>query len=69
VAQIGFAEWTAQGRLRQRFLGLRDDKPRPRSPGKAGRAADSLADGSVACERQIHHDGIAGAAPMVASST
>jgi DNA ligase D-like protein (predicted ligase) len=27
VAQIGFAEWTAEGRLRQpRFLGLRDDK-------------------------------------------
>jgi DNA ligase D-like protein (predicted ligase) len=30
VAQIGFAEWTSEGRLRQpRFLGLRDDK-RPR---------------------------------------
>ena len=28
VAQIGFAEWTPDGRLRQpRFLGLRDDKP------------------------------------------
>jgi DNA ligase D-like protein (predicted ligase) len=28
VAQIGFAEWTTEGRLRQpRFLGLRDDKP------------------------------------------
>jgi pimeloyl-ACP methyl ester carboxylesterase len=27
VAQIGFAEWTPEGRLRQpRFLGLRDDK-------------------------------------------
>jgi DNA ligase D-like protein (predicted ligase) len=27
VGQIGFAEWTAEGRLRQpRFLGLRDDK-------------------------------------------
>jgi bifunctional non-homologous end joining protein LigD len=27
VAQIGFAEWTRDGRLRQpRFLGLRDDK-------------------------------------------
>jgi bifunctional non-homologous end joining protein LigD len=27
VAQVGFAEWTADGRLRQpRFLGLRDDK-------------------------------------------
>jgi DNA ligase D-like protein (predicted ligase) len=27
VAQIGFAEWTREGRLRQpRFLGLRDDK-------------------------------------------
>ena len=27
VAQIGFAEWTKEGRLRQpRFLGLRDDK-------------------------------------------
>jgi ATP-dependent DNA ligase len=27
VAQIGFAEWTADGRLRQpRFFGLRDDK-------------------------------------------
>jgi DNA ligase D-like protein (predicted ligase) len=27
VAQIGFAEWTTEGRLRQpRFLGLRDDK-------------------------------------------
>jgi bifunctional non-homologous end joining protein LigD len=30
VAQIGFAEWTADGRLRQpRFLGLRDDKDPP----------------------------------------
>jgi DNA ligase D-like protein (predicted ligase) len=30
VAQIGFAEWTADGRLRQpRFLGLRDDKHPP----------------------------------------
>jgi bifunctional non-homologous end joining protein LigD len=30
VAQIGFAEWTTDARLRQpRFLGLRDDK-RPR---------------------------------------
>jgi bifunctional non-homologous end joining protein LigD len=28
VAQIGFAEWTADGRLRQpRFRGMRDDKP------------------------------------------
>jgi bifunctional non-homologous end joining protein LigD len=28
VAQIGFAEWTSDGRLRQpRLLGLRDDKP------------------------------------------
>ncbi|HEY3945315.1 MAG TPA: non-homologous end-joining DNA ligase [Solirubrobacteraceae bacterium] len=28
VAQIGFAEWTNDGRLRQpRYLGLRDDKP------------------------------------------
>jgi bifunctional non-homologous end joining protein LigD len=28
VAQVGFAEWTGDGRLRQpRFLGLRDDKP------------------------------------------
>ena len=28
VAQIGFAEWTTNARLRQpRFLGLRDDKP------------------------------------------
>jgi len=27
VAQIGFAEWTRDGRLRQpRYLGLRDDK-------------------------------------------
>jgi ATP-dependent DNA ligase len=27
VAQVGFAEWTSDGRLRQpRFLGLRDDK-------------------------------------------
>jgi bifunctional non-homologous end joining protein LigD len=27
VAQVGFAEWTNDGRLRQpRFLGLRDDK-------------------------------------------
>jgi bifunctional non-homologous end joining protein LigD len=27
VAQVGFAEWTTEGRLRQgRFLGLRDDK-------------------------------------------
>jgi ATP-dependent DNA ligase len=27
VAQIGFAEWTTDGRLRQpRFLGLREDK-------------------------------------------
>jgi ATP-dependent DNA ligase len=31
VAQIGFAEWTRDGRLRQpRYMGLRDDKP-PRS--------------------------------------
>jgi bifunctional non-homologous end joining protein LigD len=30
VAQVGFAEWTSDGRLRQaRFRGLRDDK-RPR---------------------------------------
>jgi DNA ligase D-like protein (predicted ligase) len=30
VAQIGFAEWTNDGRLRQpRFLGLRDDKGAP----------------------------------------
>jgi DNA ligase D-like protein (predicted ligase) len=44
VAQIGFAEWTNDGRLRQpRFLGLRDDKapsdvvrerPREQSPGQ-----------------------------------
>jgi bifunctional non-homologous end joining protein LigD len=28
VAQVGFAEWTGDGRLRHpRFLGLRDDKP------------------------------------------
>jgi bifunctional non-homologous end joining protein LigD len=28
VAQVGFAEWTKDGRLRQpRYLGLRDDKP------------------------------------------
>lgn len=28
MAQIGFAEWTDDGRLRQpRSLGLRDDKP------------------------------------------
>ena len=28
VAQIGFTEWTRDGRLRHpRFLGLRDDKP------------------------------------------
>jgi bifunctional non-homologous end joining protein LigD len=28
VAQIGFSEWTRDGRLRHpRFLGLRDDKP------------------------------------------
>jgi bifunctional non-homologous end joining protein LigD len=28
VAQVGFAEWTNDGRLRQpRFLGMRDDKP------------------------------------------
>jgi bifunctional non-homologous end joining protein LigD len=28
VAQIGFSEWTADGRLRHpRFLGLREDKP------------------------------------------
>jgi ATP-dependent DNA ligase len=27
VAQVGFTEWTADGRLRHpRFLGLRDDK-------------------------------------------
>lgn len=31
VAQLGFQEWTAKGRLRQpRFLGLRDDKPASR---------------------------------------
>jgi bifunctional non-homologous end joining protein LigD len=30
VAQIGFSEWTRDGRLRHpRFLGLRDDKPAP----------------------------------------
>jgi bifunctional non-homologous end joining protein LigD len=30
VAQIGFTEWTRDGRLRHpRFLGLRDDKPAP----------------------------------------
>jgi bifunctional non-homologous end joining protein LigD len=30
VAQVGFAEWTSDGRLRQpRFLGLRDDKRPP----------------------------------------
>ena len=28
VAEIGFAEWTRDGKLRQpRYLGLRDDKP------------------------------------------
>jgi ATP-dependent DNA ligase len=28
VAEIGFAEWTREGRLRQpRYMGLRDDKP------------------------------------------
>jgi ATP-dependent DNA ligase len=28
VAQIGFTEWTSDGRLRHpRFLGMRDDKP------------------------------------------
>jgi bifunctional non-homologous end joining protein LigD len=28
VAQVGFGEWTSDGRLRHpRFLGLRDDKP------------------------------------------
>ena len=31
VAQIGFTEWTRDGRLRHpRFLGLRDDKAAPR---------------------------------------
>ena len=30
VAQIGFSEWTADGRLRHpRYLGLREDKPAP----------------------------------------
>ena len=30
VAEIGFAEWTRDGKLRQpRYLGLRDDKPAP----------------------------------------
>ena len=34
VAQIGFAEWTSDARLRQpRFLGLRDDKSPARSSG------------------------------------
>jgi bifunctional non-homologous end joining protein LigD len=38
VAQIGFAEWTNDGRLRQpRFLGLRDDK----SPGEVVRERPS----------------------------
>jgi bifunctional non-homologous end joining protein LigD len=28
VAQVGFSEWTPDGKLRHpRFLGLRDDKP------------------------------------------
>jgi bifunctional non-homologous end joining protein LigD len=28
VAEVGFTEWTADGKLRHpRFLGLRDDKP------------------------------------------
>jgi bifunctional non-homologous end joining protein LigD len=28
VAQVGFAEWTRDGRLRHpRYIGLRDDKP------------------------------------------
>jgi bifunctional non-homologous end joining protein LigD len=58
VAQIGFAEWTAEGRLRQsRFLGLRDDKrpaevvkeraaPAPTGPRR--RALRAEADGSLA---------------------
>ena len=44
VAQIGFAEWTNDGRLRQpRFLGLRDDK-RP-GRGRPGAAAVSRGHG------------------------
>jgi ATP-dependent DNA ligase len=48
VAQIGFTEWTADGKLRHpRFLGLRDDKSAEEvtreSPMQEGRPANRTA--------------------------
>ena len=46
VAQIGFAEWTTDGRLRQpRFLGLRDDKDPADVVRERPRPATAAADG------------------------
>lgn len=55
VAEVGFTEWTSDGKLRHpRFLGLRDDK----APEEVGRERPAgRGRGSPAADHAHHHDG------------